>query len=163
MGALGHSIVESPAAGGSERRHGDGSRRKQRRRRGFGFRSIPGGAERLLWCFHTLVLSVQARSAVYAPTSLAFLLPLPHLGSRLVANAFRIRCSGMPGPSRKRSESPLSPASPPPPKRAKLEPLPDNPLRFWREPSGTTQISTWNVAGLATCNAEKWQVRHSIQ
>ncbi|GAA5995947.1 uncharacterized protein JCM10292_004848 [Rhodotorula paludigena] len=63
----------------------------------------------------------------------------------------------MPGPSRKRSESPPSPASPPPPKRAKLEPLPDNPLRFWREPSGTTQISTWNVAGLATCNAEKWQ------
>lgn len=76
MGALGHSVVESPAAGGSERRHGDGSRRKQRRRRGFGFRSIPGGAKRLLRCFHTLVLSVQARSAFYAPTSLALLLPL---------------------------------------------------------------------------------------
>ncbi|GAA5984955.1 hypothetical protein JCM10908_002466 [Rhodotorula pacifica] len=46
-----------------------------------------------------------------------------------------------------------------PPKRPRnaLEPLPDNPLVFYREPKGTTQISTWNVAGLASCNAEKWK------
>ncbi|GAA6039250.1 hypothetical protein JCM8097_003227 [Rhodosporidiobolus ruineniae] len=45
----------------------------------------------------------------------------------------------------------------PPAKRARLpSPLEENPLRFRREPSGTIQISTWNVAGLATCNSKKW-------
>lgn len=46
-------------------------------------------------------------------------------------------------------------------KRARNGPgtLPDNPLAFYKEPSGTTQIATWNVAGLRSSNAEKWKVR----
>ena len=48
-------------------------------------------------------------------------------------------------------------------KRARNGPgtLPDNPLAFFKEPSGTTQIATWNVAGLRSCNAEKWKVRRA--
>ncbi|GAA6061727.1 hypothetical protein JCM10212_000460 [Sporobolomyces blumeae] len=45
-------------------------------------------------------------------------------------------------------------------KRRRIEhlSLADNPLegKFRREPEDTVQISTWNVAGLATCNLEKW-------
>ncbi|GAA5938086.1 hypothetical protein JCM3775_005336 [Rhodotorula graminis] len=62
----------------------------------------------------------------------------------------------MPAASRKRTSSPAPPDSRSS-KRARLDLLPDNPLRFHREPSGTVQISTWNVAGLVSCNAEKWQ------
>ncbi|TNY19653.1 Endonuclease/exonuclease/phosphatase [Rhodotorula diobovata] len=62
----------------------------------------------------------------------------------------------MADPSRKRA-SPPGPTGSRSNKRARLEVLPDNPLRFHREPQGTVQISTWNVAGLASSNAEKWQ------
>ena len=64
----------------------------------------------------------------------------------------------MPAPPRKRTNSP-APSDGRSSKRARLDVLPGNPLRFHREPSGTIQISTWNVAGLVSCNAEKWQVR----
>lgn len=49
------------------------------------------------------------------------------------------------------------------PKRARngFGTLPDNPLAFYKEPRGTTQIATWNVAGLRSCNAEKWKVQES--
>jgi hypothetical protein len=48
-------------------------------------------------------------------------------------------------------------------KRARNGPgtLPDNPLVLFKEPSGTTQIATWNVAGLRSCNAEKWKVKQA--
>ncbi|GAA5843412.1 hypothetical protein JCM9279_002094 [Rhodotorula babjevae] len=62
----------------------------------------------------------------------------------------------MPAPPSKRADSP-GPSDTRASKRARLDVLPDNPLRFHREPSGTIQISTWNVAGLVSCNAEKWQ------
>lgn len=68
----------------------------------------------------------------------------------------------MADPSRKRA-SPPGPTGSRSNKRARLEVLPDNPLRFHREPQGTVQISTWNVAGLASSNAEKWQVRPRVQ
>ncbi|GAA5873661.1 hypothetical protein JCM3774_005007 [Rhodotorula dairenensis] len=44
-------------------------------------------------------------------------------------------------------------------KRARngLGTLPENPLAFYKEPRGTFQIATWNVAGLRSCNAEKWK------
>ncbi|GAA5864412.1 hypothetical protein JCM8547_005812 [Rhodosporidiobolus lusitaniae] len=64
--------------------------------------------------------------------------------------------------TRKRSSSTQSDersVSPPPAKRRSrtaYSPLPDNPFSFRKEPSGTIQIATWNVAGLATCNSKKW-------
>ncbi|BGP42603.1 hypothetical protein JCM10449v2_006615 [Rhodotorula kratochvilovae] len=60
-------------------------------------------------------------------------------------------------PSARKCTSPPAQSGGRSPKRAHHELLPDNPLRFYREPSGTVQISTWNVAGLATCNSEKWK------
>ncbi|GAA6030522.1 hypothetical protein NBRC10512_002802 [Rhodotorula toruloides] len=61
----------------------------------------------------------------------------------------------MPAESKKRPEPP-SEAAQRPPKRSRVDPLPGNPLFFYREPKDTIQISTWNVAGLESCNAEKW-------
>ncbi|GAA5973205.1 hypothetical protein JCM11641_006322 [Rhodosporidiobolus odoratus] len=58
----------------------------------------------------------------------------------------------------KRSASPLGSDSPPAKRPRFIAPLEDNPLNFPRkEPRDTVQISTWNVAGLMTCNSEKWQ------
>ncbi|CEQ41647.1 SPOSA6832_03383, partial [Sporobolomyces salmonicolor] len=53
-------------------------------------------------------------------------------------------------------------SEPPPLKRPRLDndALPNNPLKRKlrpREPRDTVQISTWNVAGLYSCNAEKWK------
>ncbi|GAA5869096.1 hypothetical protein JCM1840_000467 [Sporobolomyces johnsonii] len=50
----------------------------------------------------------------------------------------------------------------PPLKRPRLDTdsLPNNPLKGKlrpKEPRDTVQISTWNVAGLYSCNAEKWK------
>ncbi|GAA5892248.1 hypothetical protein JCM6882_003621 [Rhodosporidiobolus microsporus] len=57
----------------------------------------------------------------------------------------------------KRPGSTRNSASPPPKRRRPADPLEDNPLSFpRREPLDTIQISTWNVAGLATCNSKKW-------
>lgn len=47
-------------------------------------------------------------------------------------------------------------------RRLAVEPLPNNPLEGKlgrKEPIDTIQMSTWNVAGLATSNEEKWKVR----
>ncbi|GAA5837299.1 hypothetical protein JCM11251_004958 [Rhodosporidiobolus azoricus] len=57
----------------------------------------------------------------------------------------------------KRVNSARNSASPPPKRPKPTEPLEDNLLTFpRREPHDTIQIATWNVAGLATCNARKW-------
>ncbi|GAA6018926.1 hypothetical protein JCM10207_009203 [Rhodosporidiobolus poonsookiae] len=59
--------------------------------------------------------------------------------------------------STKRADGPSTSTSRPSKRRRTVSPLPDNPLWFRKEPQGVLTISTWNVAGLATCNAEKWQ------
>lgn len=66
----------------------------------------------------------------------------------------------------KRSAPSSREAGPPPAKRRTrdVDPLLDNPLQFGKrkEPHDTLQISCWNVAGLATCNSKKWDVRSSF-
>ncbi|BGP34527.1 hypothetical protein JCM10296v2_006349 [Rhodotorula toruloides] len=61
----------------------------------------------------------------------------------------------MPADPKKRPDPPAEVAQRPA-KRSRIDPLPGNPLFFYREPKDTIQISTWNVAGLESCNAEKW-------
>ncbi|BGP19150.1 hypothetical protein JCM10213v2_007237 [Rhodosporidiobolus nylandii] len=59
-------------------------------------------------------------------------------------------------PKKRHSSPPRTDNSPPAKRPRTVAPLPDNPLSFRREPRDTVQISTWNVAGLESCNAAKW-------